>query len=78
MKKKKSKNFVLPPRRALLVHPVQKFLKFFALINKIYLQTLAEIILRYHHFFFSFGTSWSPSNKMKKMKISHMECLVSK
>ena len=34
---------------------------FFALIKKIFLQTLIEIIFRYHSFFYySFGTPWTP------------------
>ena len=47
-------NLVLPPRRALLGHRVQKYFKFFCFNQKI-LQT-----------------------KKGKIKISHMECWVSK
>ena len=61
------KKIVLPPLTALLEHPVQNI--FFALINKIFLQTLVEIIL---DILFFLGP---PTNKMK---ISHMECWVSK
>ena len=39
--------------------PSTKF--FFALIKKIFLQTLIEIIFRYHLFsYYSFGTPWAP------------------
>ena len=48
----KSKNLVLPPRRALFGQPVQKYPIFFALIKKIFLQTLGEIIFRYHEKYF--------------------------
>ena len=46
--KKKSKNLVLPPRRALLGHPVQKYFKFFCFNQKIFLHPLVEIIFRHH------------------------------
>ena len=37
------------PAQSTLGHPVQKYLRFFALIkNKPFLQTLVEIIFRYH------------------------------
>ena len=37
---------VLPPRRALLRHLVQKYFFVFALIEKIFLQSLVEIIFK--------------------------------
>ena len=43
---KKFKKLVLPPLTALLGHQVQNI--FFALIKAIFLQTLVEIIFRYH------------------------------
>ena len=46
--KKKLQNLVLPSLTAPLEHPVQNI--FFALIKKIFLQTLVEIIFRYHYF----------------------------
>ena len=54
--KKKSKNLVLPTCRALLGHPVQKYLIFFAFMKKIFLQTLVELFLDIIHFFVCFGT----------------------
>ena len=47
VEEEKIQNLVLSPRSALLGHPVQKYFKHFALIKKIFLQTLVEIIFRY-------------------------------
>ena len=58
------------PLTALLGHPVQKyfFLKLFALIKKIFLQTLVEIIFRYQKYFLDFREA-----KRRKVKISFIE-----
>ena len=53
--KKKFKNFCVQGCTALFGHQVQNH--FFALIKKIFLQTLVEIIFRYHKFFLGF---WDP------------------
>ena len=47
---KKYSNFVLPPLTAFFGHTVQNI--FFALIKKIFLQTLVEIIFRFQKFFY--------------------------
>ena len=53
------------------------FFLFFALIKKIFLQSPVEIIFRYHYkYFYIFGTPLQ--TKRTKVKISHMECWVSK
>ena len=46
--KKKIKKFCFTPLTALLRHPLKKS----ALIKKIFLQALVEIIFRYHKIFF--------------------------
>ena len=48
--KKKIQKFSVRGCTALFGHQVQNI--FFALIKKIFLQTLVEIIFRYHKFFF--------------------------
>ena len=98
------KYLVYPPLAALLGHPVQN--NKFALIRKIYLQTLVELMFRYHKIFclhpvtallrhpvqkyfyiFCFNQKilFTPpvlkyfvQPKRRKVKISHMECWVSK
>ena len=62
---KKNQKFRVRGCTALFGHQVQN--NFFALIKKIFLQTLVEIIFRYHKFFFKgSGTPWGPpTNKMK-------------
>ena len=55
IRKKEIKKFCVRGCTALFGHQVQK--NFFALIKKIFLQTLVEIIFRYHNFFLGF---WDP------------------
>ena len=70
MKKKKPKNLVLPPRRALFGHPVQIFLFFFALIKQIVLKTLVEIIFRDHTIFFRvLGPPYNQNEEQSKFYI---------
>ena len=69
--KQNLKKKVLPLLTALLEHPVQK--KFFALIKKIFLQNLVEIIFTYQiSFFKSFWTPWDPLKT--KWEFLHMRC----
>ena len=57
----------IPLRRALSGHSVQKYFEFVCFNQKILLQTLVEIIFRYHKIFLEF---WDPpTNKMKKNKM---------
>ena len=57
--KKKLKSLVLPPLTALLGNSALNI--FFALIKKIFLQTLVEIIFRYRKIFFRvLGPPWAP------------------
>ena len=58
------KYLVLPSLRALLWYPVQK--KIFSLIKKIFLQTLVELMFRYHKIF-CFGTTLYKMNKNKNI-----------
>ena len=62
--KKKNKKFSVRGCTALFGHQVQN--NFFALIIKIFLQTLVEIIIRYHkNFFLGFWDPLGPpTNKM--------------
>ena len=73
--KKKFQKFSVRGCTALFGHQVQN--NFFALIKKIFLQTLVEIIFRYHKFFFRvLGPPWAPLRP--KWKFLHVRSWVSK
>ena len=59
--------FCLHPVTALLRHQVQKYF-FFALITKVFLQNLVEIIIRYHKIFLRFLRPLGPPYDQKEEK----------
>mgnify|MGYP006975720880 CR=1 FL=1 len=82
--KKYSINLVLPQCRALLGHSLKKYSNFLALINKssykLYYKPQLKYFLDIIKTIFRFlGTPMTPlQTKRRKMKISPMECWVSK
>ena len=66
----KNPKFCFIPEQSTFGTPSTKILKFvFALIEKIFLQTLVKLFLDIIRFFYSFETPWDPpTNKINKNK----------